>query len=394
MNILISCGGMDLGGAQVSSLNLATQLADHFGYNVIYFDANAKEVNWKMVDSLKSDKVVLKSLSNNNLINKLIWKMNAICKVFNSTWSFRYYINSMYFRHLLKRHKIQLVSSHLAVSDLLCVRNLRNVEIPLVITEHGDYMITQVTDDKKFSPLALQRIFERADHFVAVSNYCKKILNEVEPGASVDVIYNGVAIEKDVNEMSWIVDFGIEDNSIVMGMVARGVYHKGWLEALEAFMIISGQNNQAQMHFVAIGDGPFLDEMKQKFSSPNIHFVGYSESPGKYIQRFDVGIMPTYFEALGISLIEYIKYDVPVVSSNVGGVGEVINIKDLECGIAVPMDGDGKPSVDGLREAISKILEDEVFRESLIRNCPKVLELFSISNFSSRYYDLFEKLKT
>ena len=89
-------------------------------------------------------------------------------------------------------------------------------------------------------------------------------------------------------------------------------------------------------------------------------FVPSVEDNVKALSAVDVFVMPSLQEGLGLSLMEAMACGIPVVGSDVGGIRNLI--RDGDNGRLV------KPKdVDGLAKAITDLLEDASYADSLGR---------------------------
>lgn len=76
------------------------------------------------------------------------------------------------------------------------------------------------------------------------------------------------------------------------------------------------------------------------------------------LENSDIYLLPSYNEGLPISILEAMSYSLPIISTPVGGIPEVV--KDKENGFLVPP-GDK----EGLYNAIMNLVEDKSFREKM-----------------------------
>lgn len=84
-------------------------------------------------------------------------------------------------------------------------------------------------------------------------------------------------------------------------------------------------------HLVIVGGGPLETELKALASDQvvreKIHFVGGSERVEEYLSIADVGLLPSRFEGLSNTLLEYMACGLPVVGSRVSGTQDLIDEK-------------------------------------------------------------------
>ena len=125
--------------------------------------------------------------------------------------------------------------------------------------------------------------------------------------------------------------------------VARLVRWKGHAELLRAWL----QARQAGMHearLLLVGGGPTLDATKdlavQLGIAESVVFCGPREHGARFFNAADVGVLfSTEPEAFGLVLLEAMSRARPVVASELGGIGEVV--ENGETGFLVnPFDAD------------------------------------------------------
>ena len=112
------------------------------------------------------------------------------------------------------------------------------------------------------------------------------------------------------------------------------------LLALESFKHI--YSKYPNTRFLIVGDGPERQMLHQYVIdnelSSSVLFVGFQLEIQKYLEVFDVMLITSYIEGLPLSLLEAMSIGVPVVSSNVSGIPELI--KHEYSGLLVPSIGE------------------------------------------------------
>lgn len=186
----------------------------------------------------------------------------------------------------------------------------------------------------------------------------------------------------------------IPDDAIVFGLVGRGVKEKGWSETIEAFNKVVKIVDNIEIHLIFVGDGEYLKMLKQTTveSINRIHYVGFSSSPGYWIQAFDVGMLPSHTEALGNVIIEYMFYNKPVIATKVGGIPETVSVGTVaRSGLLVDLI-DGKPDVNQLAKYMYEYIINPELRMCHAANTSKAIEKFSMNTCVDSYIALFEKV--
>jgi glycosyltransferase involved in cell wall biosynthesis len=130
---------------------------------------------------------------------------------------------------------------------------------------------------------------------------------------------------------------GIELGFPVLGTVSSLNPHKGHTYLLEAATKVLEIFPTAQ--FLLVGDGRMKEELEIKAQNLNllssIKFLGIRKDIPEILAVIDIFVLPSSSrEGLGISLLEAMAAEKPVVASDIGGIPEVVI--DGETGFLVP----------------------------------------------------------
>ena len=111
--------------------------------------------------------------------------------------------------------------------------------------------------------------------------------------------------------------------------------------------------DRPQAHLWLVGD-PNTDHGRQvqamAAQHPRIHFLGYRNDVQRILPAFDGYVLSSRREAMPLSLIEAMAARLPIVTTSVGGVPEVVS--DGESGLIVPSD-----DVGALTRATQRLLD-------------------------------------
>lgn len=197
---------------------------------------------------------------------------------------------------------------------------------PLIIHVHatefdrsGENINQNVYDIEKYG-------MENADLIIAVSNLTRNIIIErygIAP-EKVVTVHNAV-------EPSSRSDFHFEEKHVkekIVTFLGRITFQKGpdyFVEA--AYKILQKDQN---VRFVMAGSGDMLNKMIRRVAqlriSNKFHFTGFldGENVDRMFSMSDVYVMPSVSEPFGISPLEAMRSNVPVVISKQSGVSEVL----------------------------------------------------------------------
>jgi len=129
-------------------------------------------------------------------------------------------------------------------------------------------------------------------------------------------------------------ELGIGENDFVLIFVGRLTREKGVLELLNAYQML--REKYDQIHLIMVG--PLEDfQLEENAKLPNVHFVGETKIPEKYLAISNLLCLPSYREGFGTVVIEAAAMEVPAVGSDITGLRDAIH--NQETGILVePMD--------------------------------------------------------
>lgn len=206
---------------------------------------------------------------------------------------------------------------------------------------------------------------EFADRIIAVSNLTRNIIIEKYGISPEKVVTVHNAVEPLENREN--VNFKKSFNDKIVTFLGRVTLQKGpeyFIEA--AHMVLQKMNN---VRFVMAGSGDMLKYMIHRVASLHIgdrfHFTGFLRGDDVYqmYSLSDVYVMPSVSEPFGISPLEAMQSNVPVIISRQSGVSEVLQhaIKIDFWDIHAMADAIyGILKYDGLSSILRKNVKDEV----------------------------------
>ena len=200
---------------------------------------------------------------------------------------------------------------------------------PSVYTVHN-FMPQSVITGLKFIVL---RFFERilamfTHRIITVSQALKdEMTGRIGlPVDKIEVVINGISPLMPSAGVDIRKQWDIPDSVILVGCTARLVPSKGidyLLDAMPSLLKI-----EPDIMLLIAGDGPIFAELKSKARglklADKVIFTGFIDEVADYLNAFDIFILPSLKEGLGISLIEAMMAGKPVIASRTGGIPEVV----------------------------------------------------------------------
>jgi len=305
--------------------------------------------------------------------------------------------------HRLIRSKgIDLVNSHMYLADSYCCQMLNTHPVPIVTTLHGCYnLITEEIAQGKYDAAYIaefeedtQRVTRRLNGIVYLTDRQLSAVRVLQDAPiPKKKIYNGFrkARENDRppttgNKTDWH-----------FGMVARGIASKGWEELIIAYKQVKANNPSKKIQLSLAGDSDFLQQLQKKYADPDITFHGRVADPLPLMRHWDVGALPTYFDAESLpnSVIEYLYSGIPVIATAIAEIPNMIDSASPNpAGILVPVKGPaGKPDPNDIANAMQRYIDDGNLWEEHRRSAILAYKKFDIDVCIGSYRDFFGQVK-
>lgn len=179
-------------------------------------------------------------------------------------------------------------------------------------------------------------------------------------------------------------ELGLHANHPVVGTVARLAPVKDPMTFLEVASRIHRQLPECR--FVMVGDGPMRSEVERGVIaaglSDKLILAGNRTDVHRLLPAFNVFLITSVSEGLPRGMLEALASGVPVVSTDVGGVSELLT--GTANGMICPV---GDPGC--LTAKVLEILTTHGLSESLLKNVDKDLEPFSAEKMVSDLRNLY-----
>ncbi len=258
--------------------------------------------------------------------------------------------------------------------------------IPVITTLHGTD-ITLVGRDKTYSPVVTFSMVE-SDALTAVSeNLKEETYKYFDIKKPIDVIYNFVDVKRfHKKPISAFKDLIAPDGEriIVHASNFRKVKRVG--DVIKTFQLI---RQQMPAKLLLIGDGPERPDIEAMTrtcdAKDDIKFLGKQEQMEDLLPIADLFLLPSEYESFGLAALEAMAAEVPVISTNAGGLPEIIINGD--CGYMSEV-GD----VEDMAANALKILKDDKTYAGFKARALAQAERFGIENIVPQYEELYARV--
>jgi len=292
--------------------------------------------------------------------------------------------------NLCRNCNIDIVHAHLQKSVISCLLASFRCGSKIIVHEHGPIFRG---GGGAIYRLLLKSLASRASAAIGNSQATKEALIRVTfmPEESVSVISNFIDFSRfdpavcDRDKVR--ANLGIGVDKVVVGFAGRLDFCKGADLLVKAASILC--KSDQKYFFVIVGYGPEKDRLEESARAlgleDKILFTGLCKNPAEIIGAFDLAVVPSRREAFGISAVEFMRMNVPVVAASVGGLTELI--RHEQTGMLVQ-----GMRAEAIAEAVETLTRDKSLRERVKANAAEFALRFDGEEQIGKIEQLYEKL--
>ena len=262
----------------------------------------------------------------------------------------------------------------------------KGIRIPFITTLHGTD-ITLVGKDKSFLPV-VEFSINKSDGVTAVSHSLKKdTLDSFQIHNEIEVIHNFINLKRFLKiEKPHFRKLVAQDNERILIHISNFRKVKRAEDVIKMFNFLV---REIPSKLLMVGDGPERQKCEELCRDlkicDNVKFLGKQEAVEELFAISDLMILPSESESFGLAALEAMACQVPVVSSNAGGLPELI--VDCENGYMCNV-GD----VSSMAEVAKKILSSDQTLSDFKKNAYRTAQKFDIEVILPQYENLYKKV--
>ncbi|HRH34536.1 MAG TPA: N-acetyl-alpha-D-glucosaminyl L-malate synthase BshA [Catalimonadaceae bacterium] len=231
---------------------------------------------------------------------------------------------------VVKYEKLELLHVHYAIphaSSAFMAKQIlaeEGIHIPVITTLHGTD-ITLVGKDASYEPVVTFSI-NKSDGVTAVSaDLAMDTLNHFRITRDIEVIPNFIDLERFKKQKKEHFKMAICPNG------EKLIAHTSNFRKVKRIEDVIGMFNLVRKNMPAklllVGDGPERQKMEnlcREFDMCNdVRFLGKLDAVEELLSVCDLFVMPSEKESFGLAALEAMACEVPVISSNTGGLPEL-----------------------------------------------------------------------
>jgi len=231
---------------------------------------------------------------------------------------------------VVKNEGLDLLHVHYAIPHASAaymakqILKTKGIHIPVITTLHGTD-ITLVGKDPSYEPVVTFSI-NQSDGVTAVSQDLKKeTLEHFAIQNEIEVIPNFIDLEKFKKQKKDHFKKAICPNNEVL--VVHASNFREVKRVPDVIKIFCNIRKEIPAKLLLIGDGPartHAEGLCREFGvCDDIRFLGKLEAVEEVLSVADLFLMPSEKESFGLAALEAMACEVPVISSNTGGLPEL-----------------------------------------------------------------------
>jgi len=290
----------------------------------------------------------------------------------------------------IRKFKPHIIHTHTAKAGFLCrIASIVSFQPSILVHTFHGHLLNGYFGSFKRSLIVMAEIILSlfTDQLLAVGDRVRKDLLQAGIGsrAKFGLMPPGLVISELPAKTESQKSFGLSDNRLQCAFIGRVTQIKRPDRFLD--VVSEVKKRGLDIDFFMAGDGELLEACRKRISSQNLPVVvlGWQSNIEKVLSAADIIVLTSDNEGTPLSLIQAGMAGLPVVTTNVGSVPEIV--LDSITGIITNLD------VQEIANALEKLATDKALRERL----GLAAQEFTLANFGVRrlvhdHEDLYKKL--
>ena len=284
---------------------------------------------------------------------------------------------------IIKKEKPDIVHTHASKAGLLGRLAAKICGVPYIFhTFHGHVFHSYFGKKKTSFFIHLERLLARwSTAIIAISDIQKHELGDIYkicPSEKIQVVPLGFDLHKfteqtDEKRKQFRTQYNLQDDEIAIGIVGRLAPVKNHEMFIDAICNCQKQTSKKIRAFI-IGDGELAEQLQTYCNNTNteqiITFTSWIKDVDVAYAGLDIVALTSFNEGTPVSIIEAQAAGKPVVSTNVGGISDIV--QEDETALLSEID------TEKFTEKLTRLINDDDLREKMSEKSRQ----FSDSKFS------------
>lgn len=214
----------------------------------------------------------------------------------------------------------------------------------ILIHEHGgNFQSFYYKKNNENGRLAIRKTLNKAQVFVVLSETWADFFRPIVSEEKIVVLENAVPIPKEAKA-------SYDDHNLLF--LGRLCKEKGISELLDAVAVTAEKYPDVRLYLGGVWEDSSLKRKADELKT-YVKYLGWigEEEKELYMDKCSIFVLPTYFEGQPISLLEAMAKGMAVISTQVGGIPQIL--RSGQEGILIP-----PKDAQALAESICELLDD------------------------------------
>lgn len=175
-----------------------------------------------------------------------------------------------------------------------------------------------------------------ATHIICITNFTRQYLIDVYkiPASHISLVYQGTEVNRFTSSKESKAEalkrYPLKANSSpVLGSIGSMENRKGQIVILQAVKLLLEAGKLPNIHVMFVGEGPDEEMLKAVTKAyklvEHVTFFPFTNEPNYVFERIDILAFPSFYkEGLPNVLLEAMSMKIPVISTEITGIPEVV----------------------------------------------------------------------
>ncbi|MBW4481989.1 MAG: glycosyltransferase family 4 protein [Tildeniella torsiva UHER 1998/13D] len=305
-----------------------------------------------------------------------------------------YFLRSFFvFLSVIFQKEIDLVHIHFSERGSLARKILigsiaYQAGIPIILHAHGCEFHLFYSELPNILKRVINAFFKRSSILIVLSESWKEFyINNCKLSSDQIIVLNNPVVFPKLIPSRSAAPLSKDSciNFLFMGKINE---RKGVYDLIHSISMMSTEDKEkTKILFAGSGEIEQLKRFADDFDVlDQLQFLGWVNAKvrDRLLAEADVFVLPSYNEGLPMALLEAMSWGLPVITTAVGGIPEIIT-PDVNGFLLQPGD------TAGLSHAMSILINNKDLRSNLGSKAREGIALLDIENYSQRLFNLYKK---
>ncbi|GFN32767.1 glycosyltransferase family 4 protein [Paenibacillus xylaniclasticus] len=240
-------------------------------------------------------------------------------------------------------------------------------------------------DKSSFNAWLINKTLNRADEIIVLSNQMKQLVLAYCSNTQISILPNPITIPSQA-VMKQPKDNTDKIQLLFMGEIGQ---RKGIYDLVDAIRLLPKEISSKLV--LNICGNNELDKLRSYIQERDVGHAcivhGWIDGEKKrtLLANSDIYVLPSYHEGLPVSILEAMANELPIISTTVGGIPEIV-LNDVNGYIMPP------GSIEHLAESIEKLVNNEDLRVSFGRKSKSMVKNHDIRIVAKQLHDIYKRI--